>query len=160
MDNERRDAVTAARVSAAGMMVAELANPTAAKAQTGPLQPKFLQHEPLRSYARASVYGNLVFLAGEDSKDPKSQAVLGKNAEEQAEILFQNMQRTLESLGSSMAHVIRLMTLVPDARDALAVSRVKVKYLPQLPPGKSIFGIQLADPRMLVEIEATAILPG
>jgi enamine deaminase RidA (YjgF/YER057c/UK114 family) len=160
MDTDRRELVKTAMAGAAGMMAAELAMATAAQAQGGKVEPKFLQHEPLRSYAKACVFGNLIFLAGEDSKDPKTQDVLGKNSEEQTEILFQNMQKTLEALGSSLAHIIKTTTLLSDARHQPGYSKAKAKYLPHRPPGTSIAGVQLADPRMLVEIEAIAYIPG
>lgn len=84
----------------------------------------------------------------------------GRTSEEQTEILFQSMQKTLESLGSSLAHIIKTTTLLKDARDQPGYSKAKAKYLPHRPPGTSIAGVQLADPRMLVEIEAIAVIPG
>jgi enamine deaminase RidA (YjgF/YER057c/UK114 family) len=160
MDSDRRELVKTAIAGAAGMMGAELLLVQAAQAQTGAVQPKFLQHEPPRSYAKACVFGNLIFLAGEDSKDPKTQEVRGANSEEQTEILFQSMDRTLKELGSSLAHVIKTTTLLADARHQPGYSKAKAKYLPHRPPGTSIAGVQLADPRMLVEIEAIAYIPG
>lgn len=160
MDSDRRDLVKATMAGAAGLIGAELLMARAAQAQGGAVQPRFLQHEPPRSYAKACVFGNLIFLAGEDSKDPTTQEVRGRNAEEQTEILFQSMDRTLKSLGSSLAHVIKTTTLLSDARHQPGYARAKAKYLPHRPPGTSIAGVQLADPAMLVEIEAIAYIPG
>jgi 2-iminobutanoate/2-iminopropanoate deaminase len=153
--DSRRDVMTALAGGAAGAM----ALASVADAQTTAAEPKFLQHEPLRSYAKACVFGNLIFLAGEDSKDPQTQEVRGRNSEEQTEILFQNIEKTLKSLGSSLAHVIKTTTLLSDARHQPGYSKAKAKYLPHRPPGTSIAGVQLADPRMLVEIEVIAYIP-
>jgi 2-iminobutanoate/2-iminopropanoate deaminase len=155
MDNDRRHVVAALVGGAAGAMTLA----SAADAQTKAPEPKFLQHEPLRSYAKACVFGNLIFLAGEDAKDPQTQEVQGRNSEEQTEILFQNIEKTLKSLGSSLAHVIKTTTLLSDARHQPGYSKAKAKYLPHRPPGTSIAGVQLADPRMLVEIEVIAYIP-
>ena len=71
------------------------------------MEPKFISHDPPRRYSKACVYGNFIFLAGEDSKDPKTQEVRGTNVVEQIEYLFQNMKATLEGLGSSLSNVIK-----------------------------------------------------
>ena len=160
MENERRDLLKAAMAGAAGMMGAELAAPTAARAQGGPLQPRFIEHEPPRNYAKACVYGNLIFLSGEDSKDPKTREVRGRTCEEQTELLFQNMQATLESVGSSLAHVIKMTAMLKDLRDQPGYSKAKLKYLPHRPPSTSFGGAQLSDPQVLIEIEAVAVIPG
>lgn len=34
-------------------------------------------HEPPRRYSKACIYGDLIFLSGEDSKDPTTQKVQG-----------------------------------------------------------------------------------
>ena len=79
MENERRDVLKAAIAGAAGMMGVELAATTAANAQSGPPQPKFIQHEPPRNYAKACVYGNLIFLAGEDLEGPENPRGAGED---------------------------------------------------------------------------------
>ena len=118
MENERRDLLTAAMAGAPGMMGAELAAPTAARAQGGPLQPRFIEHEPPRNYAKACVYGNLIFLSGEDSEGSQdARRCAAGPCEEQTELLFQNMQATLESVGSSLAHVIKMTAMLKDLRD-------------------------------------------
>lgn len=109
---------------------------------------------------KASVFGNVIFLAAEDSRDPVTGAVRGTNAEEQTELLFENMKETLEKLGSSLAHVISVTTVLTDAHHQPGYAKAKRKYLPHAPPSKAIYGPQLADPRLVVQIEATAVLPG
>ena len=66
------------------------------------MQPKFIQHEPKRVYSKACVCGDFIFLAGEDCKDPKTQAIRGTTVPEQFDYTYQNMKATLESLGSSL----------------------------------------------------------
>ena len=57
----------------------------------GCMEPKFIKHHPPRRYSKACVYGNFIFLAGEDSKDPVTEEVRRKTSAEQADYLFQNM---------------------------------------------------------------------
>jgi enamine deaminase RidA (YjgF/YER057c/UK114 family) len=121
--------------------------------------PKFIKHDPPRRYSRAAVYGNFIFLAGEDSKDPKTEEVRGTTSAEQAEYLFQNMKATLESLGSGLEHVIKTTVYLTDVRHADGYREGRKKYLPHAPPSTLIMGVQLAEPEMLLEIEAVAVIP-
>lgn len=123
------------------------------------MEPKFIFHEPPRRYSKACVYGDLIFLAGEDSKDPETQEVRGINVAEQVEYLFENMKATLESLGSSLPHVIKTTVYLKDPRDRANYQASRAKYLPQTPPSTLIMGVQLAEPEMLIEIEAIAVIP-
>jgi 2-iminobutanoate/2-iminopropanoate deaminase len=158
MDSERRGLIGGAMAGAVGLAGAGLASASAA-AQGGPPQPKFIQHEPVRAYAKAVVFGNLVFVSGEDCTDPKTREVRGVTCEEQTEFLFQNMQATLQEAGSSLAHVIKMTALLKDLRDQPGYSKVKAKYLPHKPASTSFGGAQLSSPRVLIEIEAIAVIP-
>jgi 2-iminobutanoate/2-iminopropanoate deaminase len=124
------------------------------------MEPKFVFHEPPRRYSKACVYGDLIFLAGEDSKDPTTQKVQGNNVAEQADFLFRNMKATLESLGSSLTSVIKTTVYLKDPRDRASYQEARAKCLPQTPPSTLIMGVQLAEPEMLIEIDAIAVIPG
>ena len=78
---------------------------------------------------------------------------------EQAEYLYDNMKSTLESLGSSLAHVIKATVYLKDPRDRQSYQMARAKYLPQAPPSTLIMGVQLAEPEMLVEVDAIAVFP-
>jgi len=123
------------------------------------MEPKFIYHEPRRRYSKACVYRDLIFLAGEDSKDPETQEVRGTNVAEQVEYLCENMKATLESLGSSLTNVIKTTVYLKDPRDRGKYQDIRAKYLPQTPPSTLIMGVQLAEPEMLVEIDAIAVIP-
>ena len=124
------------------------------------MEPKFIFHEPPRRYSKACIYGDLIFLSGEDSKDPTTQKVQGNIVFEQAEYLSRNMKITLESLGSSLTTVIKMTVYLKDPRDRANYQEARAKYLPQIPPSTLIMGVQLAEPAMLIEIDATAVIPG
>ncbi|MBI2998818.1 MAG: RidA family protein [Deltaproteobacteria bacterium] len=123
------------------------------------MEPKFIHHDPPRRYSKACVYGNLIFLAGEDSKDPVTQKVQGITVAEQAEYLFRNMKVTLEDLGSSLANVIKTTVYLKDPRDRLNYQEARARYIPQTPPSTLIMGVDLAELEMLIEIDAIAVIP-
>jgi enamine deaminase RidA (YjgF/YER057c/UK114 family) len=160
MDQNRRDLMARGVAAAAGAVAAGTAMSSSASAQAKPDAPRYIRHDPPRPYAKAVVVGNMIYLAGEDSKDPKTQRVQGATAGEQTEITFQNIKATLEGLGSSLDHVIKLVTYLKDPRDRAKYGPVAGKYVPHAPVGTLIMGVQLAEPEMLVEIEAIAVIPG
>lgn len=123
------------------------------------MEVRFIRHDPPRVYAKAAVYGDLIFLAGEDAKDPKTERVQGTTTTEQTEHTMRNLEATLESLGSSLANVIKTTVYLKDPRDRNAFGKVRGQYLPHLPPSTLIMGVQLAEPEMLVEIDAIAVIP-
>jgi len=123
------------------------------------MQPKFIPHVPPRVYSKACIYGSLIFLAGEDCKDPTTKAIRGSTVREQTEYLFQNMQATLEELGSSLDNVVSMTAFLTDPRGKKEYLDVRLKHVPQCPPSAVICGIMLADPEMLIEIQATAVMP-
>jgi 2-iminobutanoate/2-iminopropanoate deaminase len=123
------------------------------------MEAKFIHHVPQRRYSKASVVGKTIFLAGEDSKEPATEKVIGDNAEEQLEITFANMKATLESLGSSMNNVIKTVVYLKEPRDRQTYRTLVRKHFPHAPPSTLIMGVYLAEPEMLVEIDAIAIIP-
>lgn len=122
------------------------------------MKPTFIPHVPPRVYSKACIYGDLIFLAGEDCKDPKTKAIRGSTMAEQAEFTFENMKATLESLGSSLDNVVSMTAYITDPRGKKEYLDVRLKHLPQRPPSAVICGIMLADPEMLIEIQATAVI--
>jgi len=123
------------------------------------MQPRFIPHDPPRPYTKACVVGDFIFLAGEDSKDPTTQVVRGATVSEQTDFLFENMGRTLEELGSSLGAVVKITVYLKDPRDRNNYLAARARYLPQAPPGTLIMGVDLAEPEMLVEIDAIAFIP-
>jgi enamine deaminase RidA (YjgF/YER057c/UK114 family) len=120
---------------------------------------QFIHHEPSRTYDKVCRVDNFLFLAGEDSKDRKTQEVKGKTVSEQAEFLFQNLRETLESFGSSLDHIIKTTVYLVDRNERNSFGEVRKKYIDHTPPSTLIMGVQLAEPEMLVEVDAIAVIP-
>lgn len=124
------------------------------------MEPKYIRHTPSRSYAKACVYGDLIFCAGEDAKDEKTEKVEGTTTAEQTEVTFRNLKATLESLGSSLENVVKTTVYLKDPRDRNQYGQVRSKWMPHQPPSTLIMGVDLAEPEMLVEVDAIAVIPG
>lgn len=120
---------------------------------------QFVHHEPRRRYAKACRVGQMLYLAGEDSKDPKTQQVRGKDVPEQMEFLFESLKRTLEEFGSSLGHIVKTTIYLKRRSDRPAYAQEWGKYVPHGPPSTLVMGVELAEPEMLIEVDAIAVIP-
>lgn len=119
---------------------------------------RIVPHDPPRPYGRASVHGDLIFLAGETAQDHDTGEIVGTTVAEQAEVVFGNLERTLTELDSSLARVVKITAFLKDPRDRAQYQAARTRHLPHAPPGTLIMGVQLAEPAMLIEIEAIAVV--
>ena len=120
---------------------------------------QFVHHEPARTYDKVCRVDQMLYLAGEDSKDTATQEVRGKDVAEQTEILFQNLKNTLEGFGSGLDHIIKMTAYLVDRNDRNAFSAARARCMNHTPPSTLIMGVQLAEPEMLVEVDAIAVIP-
>ena len=111
-------------------------------------------------YSRAVVAGDWVFVSGTTGFD-YSDMTISSDLLEQTEQCFKNIQSALQQAGSSMADVVRVTYVLPDVLpDALQFEScwpVLRKYLGEVRPAAMMICAGLADKRMLIEIEVTAI---
>lgn len=110
--------------------------------------------------------GKLVFVAGQGAFDADGKIVGSGDHEAQARQAFRNLRTALAAAGAGVEHVVSsTMYVVKLDSDALgAFSRGMSDALdgrPFPPNASTLVGVQaLAFPEMLVEINATAVLPG
>jgi 2-iminobutanoate/2-iminopropanoate deaminase len=112
-----------------------------------------------KRYWRGVVVGDFVFLSGTGGIDPETDTIL-PTIEEQAEMTFQRIVRSLKVAGSSPEHVIRRTTyLVDPQKNIKVVGEIEKKYLKH-PKASSTVGVtDLARPGMLIEVDVVAIKP-
>jgi enamine deaminase RidA (YjgF/YER057c/UK114 family) len=78
----------------------------------------------------------------------------------QAEQIFKNLEMSLTAAGATFEDVVKLTcyALSPEAYQGYAA--VKKKYIAEVgPAGTAIIVKALLDPRLLLEVEAIAVLP-
>jgi 2-iminobutanoate/2-iminopropanoate deaminase len=108
------------------------------------------------AYSRAVVDGRWVFMSGTTGFDYQSMTISAR-VEEQAEQCFQNMAQALGQAGSSLADVVRVRYILTRREDFEPVWPVIRKYFADVRPACTMIVAGLADPRMLIEIEVTAL---
>lgn len=110
-------------------------------------------------YSRAVVQDGWVFVAGTTGFDYATMEILPDVAA-QAEQSFANIDAALREAGATMADVVRVRYLLPDAGLWPACWPVTRKWLGEVRPAATMVVAGLQDPRMKIEIEVTARLRG
>ena len=109
-------------------------------------------------YSRAVVDGEWVFVSGTTGFDYASMTI-SDDVVEQTEQCLRNIEAALLQAGSSLADVVRVTYVLPRAEDFPHCWPTLRKYFGDVRPAAMMISAGLADPRMRIEIEATARRP-
>jgi enamine deaminase RidA (YjgF/YER057c/UK114 family) len=108
-------------------------------------------------YSRAVVDGGWVFVAGTTGFDYATMTI-ATDVASQCEQALHNIELALRDAGASMADLVRVRYILPDAADFPACWPTLRRWLSEIRPAATMLQAGLADPRMRIEIEATARL--
>lgn len=108
------------------------------------------------AYSRAIVHGDWVFVAGTTGFDYSSMTI-ADDIYTQTDQCLKNIQAALAQAGASLADVVRVNYVVPDASEFELCWPVLRQYFGEIRPAAMMISAGLADPRMKIEIEVTAI---
>ena len=117
------------------------------------------QFEQKIGYSRAVVDGRWVFASGTTGFDYATMTI-SDSVVEQAEQCFGNIAAALGQAGSSLADVVRVHYILTRREDFEPIWPVLQKYLGEVRPACTVIVAGLVDPRMLIEVEVTAVKPG
>ncbi len=107
-------------------------------------------------YSRAVVAGDWVFVSGTTGFD-YSTMTISDDVVAQAEQCLKNIASALEQAGSSLQDVVRVTYVLPQTADFEPCWPVLRKYFGEVRPAALMISAGLADPRMKIEIEVTAL---
>lgn len=113
-------------------------------------------YEAPYGYSRAVRFGNQVHVAGTCAQPPN---VDGVDAYGQAVDALTTISAALAEAGASVADVVRTRLYVIDINDTDAVLRAHGEVFGEIRPAATLVQVvALIDPKLLVEIEAYAVI--
>jgi enamine deaminase RidA (YjgF/YER057c/UK114 family) len=116
--------------------------------------------EPVVGYSRVVKAGPIVEVAGCTAVDAEGHIVGGASVYEQSRQALRNVIAALATVGAKPEHVTRTRLFITDISRWKDLGRAHGEVFGDIRPVTAMYGISgLLDPRMLVEIEATAYLP-
>ena len=106
-------------------------------------------------YSRAVVDGSTIHVSGTTGFD-YDKMTISEDVAEQAQKCLENINWALNQAGASVADIVRVRYILPEAGDFPACWPVLRTWFGTVRPAATMFSAGLADPRMKIEIEATA----
>jgi 2-iminobutanoate/2-iminopropanoate deaminase len=106
----------------------------------------------------ATRFGNLVFVAGQTGRHPLTGEV-GKDVRDQTRYALQRVKIILETAGTSLDHVLTVLTHLTRREDLAAYNEEYGNFFPTNKPARTTVEVMLNAPELLVEITVTACIP-
>jgi enamine deaminase RidA (YjgF/YER057c/UK114 family) len=107
-------------------------------------------------YSRAVAQGDWVFVSGTTGFDYATMTMADDVAAQAAQCLT-NIEAALRQAGASLADVVRVTYILPDASEFAACWPILRQAFGEVRPAATMISAQLLDPRMRIEIEVTAL---
>jgi len=122
------------------------------------LRPKSLdfQPRPTYPYSPGTRGGGMIFTAGQVAWDETGEVTGIGDVAAQTRQTLKNVVAVLCEGGASVDDVIKCAVYLADIRDFKAMNAEFAKLFPTDPPARTTIQAKLAEPTMLVEIEAVA----
>jgi len=107
-------------------------------------------------YSRAVVDGDWIFVSGCTGFD-YSKMEISEDIVAQTEQCMRNIENALKQADAGYEHIVRVLYIVPDASAFESCWPVLRKYLGEVKPAATMISAGLADARMKIEIQVTAL---
>ncbi len=107
-------------------------------------------------YSRAVVAGDWVFVSDTTGFDYTTMSI-SDGLPQQTEQCLKNIESALREAGSSLKDVVRVTYVLPSGAEFEQCWPVLRRYFGEVRPAAMMISAGLADPRMKIEIEVTAL---
>jgi enamine deaminase RidA (YjgF/YER057c/UK114 family) len=107
-------------------------------------------------YSRAVVQDKWIFVSGTTGYNYENMTI-SPNVTEQAEQCLLNIQSALEQADASLSDVVRVTYILKETKEFEKCWPILEKYFGQIKPAATMFSAGLADDKMKIEIQVTAL---
>ncbi len=114
------------------------------------------QPRPSYPYSPGAKGGNFVFTAGQVPWDGRGEVTALGDVRAQTLQTLNNVKSVLAEGGAGLDDVLKCTVYLKDMGDFQAMNEVYASFFPTEPPARTTVQAALAEPEMLVEIEAIA----
>ncbi len=108
------------------------------------------------AYSRAVVKGKWVFVSGTTGFNYKDNRI-AEDIVSQTGQCFKNISKALAEADSTLEDVVRVTYILKDASEFEKCWPTIREYLGEIRPSATMFAADLADPKMKIEIQVTAL---
>jgi reactive intermediate/imine deaminase len=114
--------------------------------------------EPAAAYSHAVKAGSHVFVAGQIPVDRDGNIVGDGDIAAQTRQTIQNVEAVLRAAGGSLTDVVSTTVYLTDMANFAEYDRVYDEYFGDFRPARATVRADLVNPKLLVEIQAIAVL--
>ena len=124
------------------------------------LRPKSLEFQPRPTYpySPGASAGNMVFTAGQVAWDKTGNLIGINDVRAQTVQTLSNVKAVLKEGGAELSDVVKCNVYLKDMKDFQIMNEEFAKLFPDNPPARTTVQTPMAEPEMLVEIEAIACI--
>ncbi len=124
------------------------------------MNPEGMATPPSNLYNHVVKVGNTVYIAGQLSRDENGNAIHIGDAEAQTVRAWANLKTAVEAAGGTLADIVKTNTYVVGTENLAKVRAARLNILPPegRPTSTTVVVAGLADPGLVVEVEAIAVL--
>ena len=124
------------------------------------LRPKSLEFQPRPTfpYSPGARGGNMVFTAGQVAWDKTGNLIGINDVRAQTVQTLANVEAVLKEGGAELSDVVKCNVYLKDMKDFQIMNEEFAKLFPDNPPARTTVQTPMAEPEMLVDIEAIACI--
>ena len=124
------------------------------------INPPDLATPPSNMYNHVVKVGNTVYIAGQVSRGLDGRTVHVGDPEAQIRQVWANLEKAVKAAGGTLRDIVKTTTYVVGAENLGKIRAVRADLLPPegRPTSTTLLVVGLADPDLLVEVEAVAVL--